>query len=272
MQMISLSPLSVLPVGPVEQIEAAATAGFDMVGMRLCPVSPTDPRIMEDASLKRGIKRALAATGRIVLDIEVFRLSPKLDVDALVPMMEFGADLGARHMLCTFPLPSEGTVADEDATVERLVALCDRAEQFGICPMLEFMKFRLMPTLADAQRVARKAGHRNLGICVDSLHLARSGGTVADVRNVDPTLLRYCQISDAPAASPGDEGLPREARYRRLSPGEGGLPLAELIRALPAGIPLSIEVPDADSAGEPAVERAHRLADDTRALLQRAAA
>ena len=51
------------------------------------------------------------------------------------------------------------------------------------------------------------------------------------------------QICDAPKEPPPPEGLVTEARTRRLLPGAGGLPLGPLMEALPAGVPLGVEVP-----------------------------
>jgi len=78
---------------------------------------------------------------------------------------------------------------------------------------------------------------------------------------VDPALFRYAQICDAGPDMPGPGDTPaliREARTGRLLPGEGVLPLAELIAALPATVPLAIEAPNRATADLPAVERAKR--------------
>ncbi len=81
---------------------------------------------------------------------------------------------------------------------------------------------------------------------VDALHFSRSGGLPAHIGQVDAALFRYAQICDASADMPGPTDTPnliREARTGRLLPGEGVLPLRELVAALPAGIPLAIEAP-----------------------------
>jgi sugar phosphate isomerase/epimerase len=81
------------------------------------------------------------------------------------------------------------------------------------------------------------------------------------VKQVDPALLRYVQICDATSEMPGPTDTPaliREARAGRLLPGEGALPLRELVAALPAGLPLAIEAPCRATAELPALERAKR--------------
>lgn len=267
MRKLALAPLSLLPHGPVEQFDAALAAGFEFTGLRLVPVSPTDPVFLDDAATRRELAARVRDGALRVLDIEVFRIGPATGVGGLERALDFGASLAARHALFTLPLRTEGRVEDEDASVAKLVEFCDLAGTLGIRPMLEFMKYRLAGTLADAVRVVRKARHPNLGICVDSLHLFRSRGTPDEVRALDASLMPYAQWCDAPAAMPSDDEIPREARYGRMIPGDGGLPLRALLAALPTQAALSVEVPRAWPAGTPARDVAKALADATRQWL-----
>jgi hypothetical protein len=60
---------------------------------------------------------------------------------------------------------------------------------------------------------------------------------------------------------PGPTDTPaliREARTGRLLPGEGVLPLADLVAALPPDVPLAIEAPCRATGHLPAPERARR--------------
>jgi sugar phosphate isomerase/epimerase len=134
--------------------------------------------------------------------------------------------------------------------------------------MLEFMIYRSIGTIEDAVRMIKLVQHPNLGICVDALHLSRSGGTPDSLRKVDPGLLCCAQICDAPAVLPPASQIPAEARFHRLYPGEGSLPLLELLHALPHGIPLSVEAPASHYAHLSAVQRAHDVMRCTRKLLQ----
>ena len=113
------------------------------------------------------------------------------------------------------------------------------------------------------------AGRPNGGVLLDPLHFARSVGTVADIADVPWALWHYWQICDAPAEHPGTtEGLLHTARAERLFPGEGGLDLAGIVRAMPADLPLSVEVPKATMARTvPGAERIRLAADATRAFL-----
>ncbi|MCC6535742.1 MAG: sugar phosphate isomerase/epimerase [Burkholderiales bacterium] len=268
MSPLSLSPLTVLPASPLDVIDAAHAAGLDAVGLRLQPVLPTDLEVMTDAALMRAIERRLATTGLTVLDIEVFRIGARTDIAAMQPAMAFAAALGARFMLCTSGLKNEHGASADPATIAKLGELCELGARLGIRPMLEFMIFRSLGSLEDAVRMVQQVGHPNLGICLDALHLARSGGTPRSLCEVDPALIGYAQICDAPAAAPAPERIPEEARFDRLYPGEGGLPLAELLRALPPGIPLALEAPSRRHANLSPAERACAIARSMRGLLE----
>jgi sugar phosphate isomerase/epimerase len=61
------------------------------------------------------------------------------------------------------------------------------------------------------------------------------------------------------------EEIIRQARSDRLFPGEGGLDLRGLLRALPASVPLSLEVPVSQKL--PPLERARRALEATKAIL-----
>ena len=267
--MLSLSPLTVLPCSPLEQIEAAAAAQFDAVGIRLVPVLSTDIDVMKDAALQRSIVRALAAINMPVLEIEVVRVGPDTDVREFEPLLQFGADIGARNLAVTALPRAEYRKSDDARLAQRLAALGDLAMRYRIRPMIEFMVFRGIATIEDAQRLIGLAGHENLGICVDALHLQRSGGSPASLRGIDPESICCVQLCDASAVAPPVEEIPKEARFGRLYPGEGGLPLGELLAAVPPDIPLSVEVPCVARTDWTVSQRALHAGETARRLIER---
>jgi sugar phosphate isomerase/epimerase len=86
-----------------------------------------------------------------------------------------------------------------------------------------------------------QVGRPNVGIGVDALHLIRSGGTPADVARLDGRYLSNAQICDGHGLHRASDYM-TEARNREL-PGAGDFPLRTLLSALPATIPLELEVP-----------------------------
>jgi len=262
---LALSPLTVLPCTPLEQIDAAEAAGFDAVDLRLVKVLDTDIDVMADPHLRRAILNRLAQSSMKVLGIEVIRVGPSTVIESFLPILEFGNALGARYMTVTAPAKAEYAPEDESLTVQKLSSLCNLAATYKIQPMLEFMAFRGIATIEDAVRVVSRVDHPNMGICLDALHLYRSGGTAASVSKVDPKMLSCLQLCDGPLIAPAD--LMREARHERLYPGEGQLPLRELLQSVPRDLPISLEAPNASYAGLSVEERAQKIASCARNLL-----
>lgn len=265
--MYSLSPLSLLPCPPLEQIEAASAAGLDAVGLRLHPTLETDVDVMGDRNLQRAIERRLSQLDLQVLDIEVFRVHPDLDVQALAPTLSYARSLGARLVAFTSALITEYATEHEAMVIRKLREVAELAERYELQPMLEFMAFRGVATLSDAVRVVTEVGHPGLGVNVDALHLHRSGGTPDQLRRVEPSLIRSLQLCDCRERVPSMAELPAESRRDRLYPGEGVIPLGELIKAVPREVPISLEAPCLARQYLSPCERAIELATSLRALV-----
>jgi len=265
---ISLAHLTVLDTTPPELVSVAAAAGFRTIGIRLTAtpsvgIPPYD--ILSDGPVLRETLLRLKDTGVTVLDTEFLRFEPDQPVGIPEGFLEVSARLGARHVLVMSAEPEEGR------TLERFGALCDRAAPYGLHVGLEFAVYTGVRTLAQAARVVASSKRANISVVVDALHFSRSGGLPAHIGEVAPALFQYAQICDAGPDRPGPTDTPaliREARTGRLLPGEGVLPLAELVAALPDGMPLSVEAPCRDTAHLPAAERARRAYRALEALLQ----
>jgi sugar phosphate isomerase/epimerase len=258
---ISLAHLTVLDTTPPELVSVAAAAGFKTIGIRLTAtpsvgVPPYD--ILRDGPLLRETLRRLADTGVSVLDTEFLRFEPDQPVGIPEGFLEVSARLGAQNVLVMSAEP------DEARTMERFCDLCDRAASYGLHVCLEFAIYTGVRTLAQAADVVGRSKRLNASVLIDALHFSRSGGLPAHVATVDRALFRYAQICDAAADMPDPADTPsliREARTGRLLPGEGVLPLADLVSALPPMLPLAIEAPCRATADLPPLERARRAYD-----------
>ncbi|HMG59305.1 MAG TPA: TIM barrel protein, partial [Burkholderiales bacterium] len=153
-------------------------------------------------------------------------------------LLEAGAELGAAHVLTQLPDPEFNRAAD------RFAALCDLARPLGLGIDLEFVSWTQTPDLAGATGVLREVRRPNAGILVDTLHFARSGSSLEELRKLPCEWFRYAQVCDAPAQAPKtrDEVI-HAARFERLFPGEGGLGVREILACLPPGIPYALEIP-----------------------------
>jgi sugar phosphate isomerase/epimerase len=100
-----------------------------------------------------------------------------------------------------------------------------------------------------ARRIVEQVAQANAGVLVDALHFDRSQSAVGDIARVPAGTLHYWQLCDAPAERPtSTEAMIHTARNERMFPGEGGLDLVSLARAMPTDITISIEVPTATLA------------------------
>jgi sugar phosphate isomerase/epimerase len=109
--------------------------------------------------------------------------------------------------------------------------------------------------------VLRGAGQPNAGILVDLLHFARSGSSVADLRQLPPEWFHFVHVCDAPPAVPStNEGLIHTARFERLFLGEGGIDIRGILGALPPGLPYALEIPRATLVAQVGGKEHARLA------------
>ena len=255
---LSLAHLTVLDAMPPELVSAAAAAGFPHVGSRLTAtpsvgVPPYD--CLRDGPCLRETLARLKETGITVLDTEFLRFEPDQPVGVPEGFLEVSARLGAKHVLVMSAEP------DEARTLDRFGDLCDQAAKYELRVGLEFAVYTGVRTLADAARLVKQSQRANTSVVVDFLHFSRSGGQPAHITAVDPALFHYAQACDATSDMPAPTDTPsliREARGGRFFPGDGALPLKELVAALPPSIPLAIEAPSAALAHLPVMERARR--------------
>ena len=114
--------------------------------------------------------------------------------------------------------------------------------------------------------------HPARALLVDPIHVDRSGTTASDLKGVPASLLPYAQFCDAPAERPDPadfDAIISDAIDLRHQCGQGGLPLDAILQALPADIPLSIELRSRalrEQCPDPK-ERARVTADITRKWL-----
>jgi sugar phosphate isomerase/epimerase len=258
---LGVAHLTALELAPARLVREARRAGFSAVGLRLHPVMPGAQAypVAPGSQALRELRAVMAGEGVRVTDIEFVALTAQAQVADYQPLLAAGAELGALSL----------TVSGDDDDVARLTgnfaALCELARGHGLRVDLEFMRWRPVATLQQACTVVTGAGQDNGGVLVDALHLFRSGGQVADLAGVDPRLLRAVQLCDAPLLAPVEELIIAEAREGRMLPGQGQLPLAALVAALPTQLCVSVEVP---SAGVPAEQRLQAAARVTQAWLQ----
>ncbi|MDE3831385.1 TIM barrel protein (plasmid) [Sinorhizobium meliloti WSM1022] len=256
---VSLAHLGVSDQGPRALIAAAAGAGFGGVGLPLLSgaLKPMRTEIVGNAALIDEIVALCRDTGIRIFDVESLVLGHLPDDDHLHRVFETAAVLGASRISCLGyeKTRGPGTLKPGEAG-EELARLAKLAAGFGLMVCVEFMGFRSIDSLASAASIVRASGAPNAAVILDALHVQRTGATIDEIAALPAGTVSHFQICDASALSPPPEQLVDEARSGRLLPGEGIIPLAAIIAALPAGTDMSLEIPVAALSGLPVAERA----------------
>lgn len=252
----SLAHLSMIAVPPTRLADVAAGAGFEWFSLRLTPSPSTgvDHGYVGDERALEALRQHIADSGSRLLDLEVIRMKSPESVAESIPLLEAAQALGARYVIATVE------DADPVRRVDTLARLAEEAARHDTAIAVEFMMFTASPTLVDCVEVVRASGASNVVVLPDVLHVVRSGGTLEQLKAVDPALLPYAQICDATGAGPApDPDAARAEGVRaRLMPGDGDLPVREFVAALPAAAILAVEAP-LDGQADPADPQA--LAD-----------
>ena len=253
---IGLGHFTFLHLPPVALVRLARQVGFGFVGLRFHPVAEGLPHWLPSPGELAELRQVMQGEGIALYDIETVVLGETFDPQAVCPAMDAAANLGGQRVnVCADVFPG---------LTDRFAQLCALAEERGLGVDIEPMRWRGVNTPAACRALLVESGASNAAYLVDTLHHSRCGGTVAEIAAAP---VRSAQICDAPAQAPATpEGLLTEAREGRLLPGDGGLPLQDILAALPPGTVLSVELPNA-AAGDD-LERARAIHAATAALLK----
>lgn len=204
---------------------AVADAGFGRIGL--------DWFTIRDAE-RRGIPLDLG--GLVPSELCALGLGPDPATDERVArsMARRCGELGIP--VCVLA----STVPPADALYERVTAVAAVFAEVGTRVAIEFVPYTGVRTAADALLLHDRTG---CGVVLDTLHLLRSGGTVADLDRLGADGLACVQLADGPRDAPAS--LPDESRSARLLPGDGAVDFAGLAgwldgRGYPG--PLTVEV------------------------------
>lgn len=247
---------------PLDVLAAAAEAGFGAAGLRISGRNPGDPW-PDPGAQGDGFERIRAQAEALSIRISSicgYYISEKTSLSHLFANVEAARRTGA-------PLISQGCFEPDLARVGGLLRDYGRAAaDAGVRIAIEFMPMSALKTIADAQRVIADSGTRNVGLLIDSLHLARSGAGAPEVRALDPECIYLTQLCDAPAMRAPATTLFDEAMWGRMYLGDGGLDLRGLVAALPPDAEIELETPVVADAALPAVERARCAAEKAEAF------
>jgi len=244
----SLAYLTIPGVDPVSQIKIAKEAGYDYVSLRTIPMHlPGEPEFLpqKDPELFDAIKKALKEYDMPLMDIELARVRPDLDIEEYRPAFEAAAKLGATDVLGSIWSRDKAWYTDTAGKV------ADYAAEFGLKFNIEFLPWAGVRNLQEDITLVDKLGRDNVYVMVDTLHAGRAGVTAEELARTPRKYFNFIHLCDGPAGPDGDPVLDNikddlmlyTAREARFYPGEGVMDIAGMVKAMPE-IPLSIELPN----------------------------
>jgi len=254
------------PLSAVDSVRLAAKLGYKYIGVRIFPAAPGGQvqALIGQPAAVRETKAAMADTGVSVFDVEIVRINEAFDLDVFKPFLAMCGELGARAILVGGDDKNEARLTDNYAR------FCQAAAPYGLTADLEFMPWTGVRDAQAATRVVTNAAQPNGGVLVDALHCARSATTLDDIAAIPREFLHYAQICDAAGGMPiSFDALIHAARVQRLLPGEGTINIKGIFDALPADLPVSVEIPSVPVKEKVGVEVFARQAiEASRAVLE----
>ncbi|KQR12445.1 bifunctional sugar phosphate isomerase/epimerase/4-hydroxyphenylpyruvate dioxygenase family protein [Cellulomonas sp. Leaf334] len=242
-----------------EKLHACADAGFD--GVELFEpdllASPASPEEIGALARRLGLTLDLYqpfrdAEGVTETEFEAvlhrarakFRLMQRLGVDTV--------------LVCSNV--ATATVDDDAVSADQLRRLGDEAQAHGVRIAYEALAWgRYVDDYRRAWRIAERADHPAVGVCLDSFHILSRGHDPAAIEQIPAEKIFFLQLADAPALT---MDVLSWSRHHRLFPGEGSFDLAAFLgHVLDAGYtgPVSLEVFN-DTFRQTDVERTARQA------------
>jgi sugar phosphate isomerase/epimerase len=251
---------------PVEFVDLAADLGCRYIsavvqGVPLVPLGYAPFSLKDDPALRKEVLAAMQHRGVAASLGDGFLVLADTEISAFGPDLDVLAELGVPRINVVSLDP------DLSRTFDRFAALTELAAQRGIQTVVEPVPGLTVGDLPTALAAREYVGRSDFRLLIDTMHLVRSGSSAADLAAVDPEYIGYAQLNDT-TLQPRLENYMEEAMFERMVPGEGELPLTDILSVLPPDIVLEIEVPRRSLAlagvspidrMRPCVEAARRL-------------
>jgi len=236
-RLISLDHPTTPGLNPLQTIALAHELGCDAVVLRLrnYPDYQGNPYdVIADRAMRRKIHDEVQARGMFIAAANAFEIRAGTPVSAAQAQLEAAAEIGARGVSVVVYEQDRSKHFDQ---ISEYAELCRKLQ---LRMLLEFLAVSGVNSLAYTLELIRNVANPALGISADSLHIARTGATAADISAVPAGLIAHAQLNDGPAHVPAEQQMD-EARGERLLPGEGSFDLIGLVRALPPDVPIGVE-------------------------------
>jgi sugar phosphate isomerase/epimerase len=272
MDRLGVEMLCVFGMPPVEYVHLVADLGCRYITTGMVGFAPLQTlgyqpfSLRDDPRLRRDLLAVMDDRGVSISLGEGLLIAPGVDVRS------YAADL---DIMAELRIPRINTVSlepDRPRTFDELAVLTDLAAERGILTSVEPVPGLAIADLPSALAAVEHVGRDEISLLIDTMHVARSGAGPDDLRALPAERIGHVQLCDVPLRSTRQYHYAEEAMYHRMVPGEGELPLAEMLAALPPDRVVGLEVPlrSRAEAGVSAYDRILPCVESARALLTQA--
>ena len=252
---------------PVEFVDLAADLDCHYIsavvrGQQLLPLGYPPFSLKDDTALRKDLLAAMSHRGVAISLGDGFLVLPGAEMEA------FGADL---DVLAELGVPRINVVSldpDLGRTFDQFAALTELAAQRNIRTAVEPVPGLTVGDLPTALAAEEHIGRPEFQLLIDTMHLVRSGSGAADLEALEPNQIGYAQLCDTTLQARSDN-YADEAVFERMVPGEGELPLSDILSVLPSDIVIELEVPRRSLAlaGVSPIDRLRPCVEAARRLL-----
>jgi sugar phosphate isomerase/epimerase len=268
MDRLGIEMLSVFGMPPIEFVQLVAHLGCryittGMVGFTPLKALDYQPySLRDDPRLRQDLLAAMEDHDVSISLGEGLLIAPGVDVRSYADDLDIMAELRIPRINTVSLEPDRGRTFDE------LAALTALAAERGIATCVEPVVGLSIADLPSALAAVEYVDRDEISLLVDTMHVARFGATADDLWSIPAQRIGYIQLSDT-TLQPRMKIYAEEAMYERMAPGEGELPLADMLAALPDDRVVGLEVPmrSRAEAGVSAYDRLLPCVNTARALL-----
>jgi len=266
MNRLGLEYITLLGVSPLHFIRTAAEVGCRHVSLipeqiKFGDHSYLDYSLIDNPTLRRDIVACLDDNDVSIALVDGFAVFPDGVAEDYRRAFNMLAELGVTRI---------NTVSFDNwaRTVEETGKIVSMAAEYSVTVTVEACPPLTVKNLGQALDLISAVNLPNFKLLIDTMHVARAGDVDA-LAKVEPSLIDYVQISDAPLRQRTDDEYMDEAMNERMIPGQGEIPLVEMLRNIPDHVVVSAEVPlrSLRQAGVSDLERARLVVDGTRKVL-----
>ncbi len=246
---VGIELLSTFGMPPLEFVPLVSELGcrnlsIGLTGLPMINIGYPEWSLREDVMLRRSFVAALQEHGVRISQGEGFLVRSGASVADMAGDLDLMAEMGA------LAIGTAGMEPDPARALDEFALLAAMAGDRGLAVHLEFVPGLSVSDLVSALAIVEHVGRQDFRVMIDAMHFFRSGGTIAQLAAVDPATIGYVQLCDAPLAAAHAEYM-TEAMTDRCLPGEGELPLAAFVGALPKDVPIGLEIPNLAATSEP---------------------